>query len=199
MAWLRNSSGNKSYIHHHREELHSAFTNKSYSLREYIHQLLLVVTVPRGVAACHRATSEGCHLDNDDKFKPTSLVQYGCVAHPPRLLRRVTTSWVFIVAFCSSTRLHLALSVRPMRLIVAGASALLLLSLHVHAIRDGTHRRTMKKLTGIAPSPGVDARGYCHPTEQNQPGDCTHGERGWLEVGERSGIRTLEQCAQAST
>ena len=86
-----------------------------------------------------------------------------------------------------------------MRLIVAGASALLLLSLHVHAIRDGTRRRTMKKLTGIAPSPGVDARGYCHPTEQNQPGDCTHGERGWLEVGERSGIRTLEQCAQAST
>ena len=70
-----------------------------------------------------------------------------------------------------------------------------LLSLHVHAIRDGT----MKKLTGIAPSPGVDARGYCHPTEQNQPGDCTHGERGWLEVGERSGIRTLEQCAQEST
>ena len=85
-----------------------------------------------------------------------------------------------------------------MRHIVAGASALLLLSLHVHAIRDGTRRRTMKKLTGIAPSPGVDARGYCHPTEQNQPGDCTHGERGWLEVGERSGIRTLEQCAQAS-
>ena len=81
-----------------------------------------------------------------------------------------------------------------MRHIVAGASALLLLSLHVHAIRD-----RMKKLTGIAPSPGVDARGYCHPTEQNQPGDCTHGERGWLEVGERSGIRTLEQCAQEST